>query len=234
MKSQLKAGFARHGTNRLKALARACVRLLGKGDEKVAAAFGSGPEVYRVILHLRAGAPDIPIWLFATTDPMPEAAALAERVFVRRSSVAVALVAQRELWRRSVALAAGSWTGEQSSRTLKAIPLLIPPFRAVFQNANGDFLPGTSRSIALHVRRRLRDAIHSGANRAIDLGRGYWLLLSVHAWRSGPCTRAVDMGRGYWSRKSLLRWNEKAGLPAGCVKLPMRTRSAKETGHEEE
>ena len=145
--------------NWLKALLRAAFKLLRKGDRKVAAVFGFSPATcHGAVLHLRQGAPGIPLWLFSTSSPLPETAALCERVIVRRNSVALFFQAQRELWPRSVAITAGAWTGKGGSRVLKLAPLLVPPFRAVFANGNGDFLSGTPANILRHCQCRMRDA----------------------------------------------------------------------------
>jgi len=194
----------------LKARLRAFLRFLGKRDLKVSAVFAAGTGgCDRLVRHLRAGAADIPVWLFSTAEPNPETAALCEKVVVRRGALALFFRAQRELWRRSVAICAGSWTGEPGNPILKLAPWLVPPFRAVFANGNGDFLPGTPRNALMHGCRRVRDACHSGWVRACDLGRAYWrlfrfylssywLLLTYHIWRSGPCTRVRDLARAYW------------------------------------
>jgi glycosyltransferase involved in cell wall biosynthesis len=186
-------------SNRLKALLRIAFRALGKDERKVAAVFGFSPAAcHGATLHLYHGAPDIPLWLFCTSPPLPETAALCERVAVRSNSLALFFHAQRELWRHSVAICAGAWTGGHGNGVLKLAPLLVPPFRAVFANDNGDFVPGTPANILSHGWRRLRDAALSGWRRALDLVRAYWLLVTYHIWRSGPCTRVKDITLAYW------------------------------------
>ena len=124
--------------------------------------FGSSPAAcHSVALHVHRGAPGIPLWLFSTSAPLPETAALCERVVVRRNSVALFFQAQRELWRHAVAITAGAWTGKRGSRVLKLAPLLVPPFRAVFANSSGDFLSATPASILRHCQHRLRDDLCS-------------------------------------------------------------------------
>jgi glycosyltransferase involved in cell wall biosynthesis len=112
-------------------------------------------------LHLRQGAPGIPLWLFSTSAPFAETGPLCERVVVRPNPVALFFQAQRELWRHSVAISAGDWTGKRGNRVLKLAPLLVPPFRAVFANGSGDFLSATPGNILRHCQRRLRDAVSS-------------------------------------------------------------------------
>jgi glycosyltransferase involved in cell wall biosynthesis len=191
----------------LKARLRAFLKFLGKRDRKVSAVFAAGAAgCDRIVRHLRAGAPDIPVWLFSTAEPDPGTAALFEKVVVRRGALALFFQAQRELWPYSVAICAGFWTGERGSPLLKLAPGLAPPFRAVFANGNGDFLSGTPRNALMHGYRRLRDAAHSGGSRAADLGRAYWLLFSFHLWRSGPCMRVKDYWRHYWRVATYHAW----------------------------
>ena len=82
-----------------------------------------------------------------------------ERVVVCRGDLALFYQAQRQLWRYSVVLSAGCWTGEPGRVALKLAPLLIPPFRSVFLNDAGDFLSCTPSIVFLHGRRRLREAM---------------------------------------------------------------------------
>jgi len=156
--------------NGLKALLRTAFRLLGKGDRKVAAVFGFSPEAcHNAVQYLRRGAPGVPVWLFSTARPLPETIALCERVVVRRHPLALLFQAQRELWRHSVAISAGAWTGTRGNAVLKLAPLLVPPFRAVFANGNGDFLSATPANMARHCLRRLWDAVCSAGNRIPSL-----------------------------------------------------------------
>jgi glycosyltransferase involved in cell wall biosynthesis len=164
---------------------RAILRLLGKTGSKKAAVIGSDPaSCHRLVLHIRRGAPDVPVWLFSTRPPFDETASLCERVVVRRGHLALLYQAQRQLWRCSVALSAGSWTGERGV-VLKLAPLLIPPFRSVFLNDAGDFLCCTPSNVIRHGRHRLRETVHSG-----------WRLLTHDLWRTGPCTRITDVACG--------------------------------------
>ena len=77
---------------------RAVLGRLGKSERKVAAVFGGTPEeCHAAVLHLRHGAPEIPIWLFSNSTPFPETAELCERVHVSRGSAALLLEAQAAL-----------------------------------------------------------------------------------------------------------------------------------------
>jgi hypothetical protein len=145
--------------NWLKTRLRVAFKLLGKGDRKVAAVFGFSPATcHSAVLYLRQGAPGIPLWLFSTSIPLPETAALCERVVVRRNSVALFFQAQRELWPCSVAISAAAWTGKRGNLVLKLAPLLVPPFRAVLANRHGDFFSGTPAEILRHCTVPLRAA----------------------------------------------------------------------------
>ena len=85
---------------------RAFLNHLGKSERKVAAVFGYAPDqCHAAVLHLRRGAPEIPVWLFSTTQPLAETAEICERVHVNRSSIALLLDAEAALWPVWVAIA---------------------------------------------------------------------------------------------------------------------------------
>ncbi len=170
-------------------LLRRLLRVGGRGDRKVAIVFGSDPVAcHRAALHLAQGAKNIPVWLFATGAPSAETVALCDRVVVERSSAALLLAAVRHLRSHWVALGVAPWTGERGGWLLKLAPFLTPPFRVLVLNEHGDFFAGTPGPIAAHLRRRVRDRLHSVGNGA----RGLWRLVSYHIWRSGPVRRAKD------------------------------------------
>src|SRR5262249_52414413 len=150
---------------------RALLKALGKSDQKVAAVFGFTPAAcHAAVVHLRNGAPDVPVWLFSTAPPLPETAELCERVELRRRSLALLLRAEFQLWPRWVALSVGMWTGQHGKWPLKLAPFLIPPFRILILNDNADFFAATPPVILRHCGRRLRDAVHPRWNAAKDLG----------------------------------------------------------------
>ncbi len=191
----------------LKAWVRLATRLLGKGDRKIAAVFGCSPAAcHSAALHLHRGAPGIPLWLFSTSAPLPETAALCERVVVRRNSVALFLQAQRELWRHTVAITAGAWTGRPGSLVLKLAPLFVPPFRAVFANATGDFLSATPANILRHCLQCLCDAVSSAV-----------CSLRLAAWRVGCRVRLAVCALRFaaWQVGCRIR-------SAGCRIAPLR------------
>src|SRR5271155_5458216 len=100
----------------LKGLLRAWIQYLlkctGKGEEKVAGVFGvCAAASHQAVLHLRRGAPDVPVWLFTTVKPLPETEALCERVYRKESALVLVASAQRHLWQRWVAISVGTWTG---------------------------------------------------------------------------------------------------------------------------
>jgi glycosyltransferase involved in cell wall biosynthesis len=80
-----------------------------------------------------------------------------------------------------VAFAVSTWTRNRDSWLLKLAPFLLPPFRVLIMNENGDFFRGTPALIWIHCSRRLRDRIHSGWRHAADLGRGSRLRLRIEA-----------------------------------------------------
>jgi glycosyltransferase involved in cell wall biosynthesis len=195
---------------------RSLLRFVGKGEGKVAAIFGLAPaSCHKAVLHLRAGAPEVPIWLFSTQPVPPETEALCEQVSVNRSSLALLLEAQRLLWPHWVAIGVTTWTGEHGKWPVKLAPFLIPPFRALLLNENGDFFRATPAGILRHGGRRLRDLFQSGWHTVQDFGRAYWRLLTYHIWRSGPVTRVKDEVAGVlalaatfalWLVSTVLRW----------------------------
>jgi glycosyltransferase involved in cell wall biosynthesis len=205
-------------------LVRSFLSLSGKGDRKVAAVFGLSPAACQTaVMHVRHGAPGVPVWLYSTAQPLAATQALCERVRVRRNSLALLLQAQVELWRLWVAIGVSTWTGERGGWLLKLAPFTFPPFRALLLNEHGDFFGGSLPAIALHGCRRVCDAAHSGWHRAQDLWmlvschawRSAWhraqhlcLLISYHAWRSGPFRRAkhVACARSLLVAATLLRW----------------------------
>src|SRR5262249_29154531 len=118
------------------------------------------PETcHRAVLHLRKGAPGVPVCLFAISEPSTETVALCKIVLVRPTSLSLALGAYRLLWPYWVALSVAPWTGGLGQCTLKRLPLFIPPFRVLLQNRHGDFLAGTPAGVIRHFGRLLHDAI---------------------------------------------------------------------------
>src|SRR5271165_2939478 len=144
----------------LKGRLRSLLRRAGKGEKKVAGVFSASADAsHWAVLHLRAGAPQIPIWLFTTVEPHPETEALCERVFRNRKPLALAAQAQSELWKCWVAIGVATWTGDRGGWALKLAPFLIPPFRVLILNRDGGFFSGTPSNIFIHCVRAGRDAI---------------------------------------------------------------------------
>lgn len=208
---------------------RSFLRLAGKSEERVAAVFACAPEACRAaVWHLRRGAPEVPVWLFSTTRPSPETAALCERVFVRRSSLVLVAEGHLRLWRRWVALAVAAWTGDRGKWPLKLAPFLIPPFRALLLNEHGDFLAGTPGNVWLHCRHRVHDRAGSAwhgaresrhhlcdrADSGWNAARG-WLRRRVRDRADSAWHRVQDYARGYWRLVSYHIW--RSG-PVGRVK----------------
>lgn len=146
----------------MKSLVRSILRLAGKGDDPVAAVFGfTAAGCHRAAAYLRREQPNLPVWIYSTAELPPETVALCERVVVRPNAAALWVEAQSGLWRRKVALCAGTWTGERGGWLVKAAPFTVPPFRALLLNGNGDFLPGKPRMVAAHFGRLVRDRAYS-------------------------------------------------------------------------
>jgi len=164
----------------------------GKREAKVIAVFGLSPDPCgRAVRYVLAGAPGIPVWLFATRPPLPETAALCERVFVDPDPLNLLVTAQKALWPHWVALTLSTWTGAHGAWPVKLAPFFIPPFRVLLLNSQGDYFAGTPAAVLRHLRRRLRDTAHSSWRRLGDLHRGLWLrfaalvaqpLLPLLAW----------------------------------------------------
>ncbi|HTS62500.1 MAG TPA: glycosyltransferase family 4 protein [Candidatus Acidoferrales bacterium] len=174
---------------------------------RVVAVFGHTPEVCaRAVAHVRAGAPETPIWLFTTVPPLAQTEAICAKVCVNASAFALLRLAQRMLWPLRAALCVAPWTGDGAPLPLRLAPFLIPPFRALFLNAAHDFLPGTPARVMVHNWRNLRDAVHSGWARLADIAGGCWKLVSYHIWRSGPVVRTKDLARAYWALVSYHVW----------------------------
>jgi glycosyltransferase involved in cell wall biosynthesis len=179
---------------------------LGKGEEKVAAVFGISPgPCHAAVTHLKAGAPEVPVWLFATAAPLPETSALCERVYVRRRSWLLFLQAQIQLWPYWVAIAVSTWTAEHGRWPLKLAPFFTS-FRVLLLNRWGGFFPGKPALVLLHGSRLLLAAAISGWGRMKDIAEGLWLLVSYHIWRSSPIRRARDIGYGLWRLVSYHLW----------------------------
>jgi len=146
---------------------RSFLRLLGKTEATVAVVFGCTQEsCQEAVFYLRKGAPEVPIVLFSIVEPLPHTIALCERVSVRSSPLALLLDAEWSLWRCWVAISVGVWQGGRCPWLMKWAPFLIPPFRVLLLNRNGDFLPGTPGHVMMHGRRMLRDTLSSLWQRA--------------------------------------------------------------------
>jgi glycosyltransferase involved in cell wall biosynthesis len=202
---------------------KSILALLGKREEKVAAVFGISPKpCHDAVVHLKAGAPEVPVWLFTTAPPLPETAVLCERVYVHRDSLSLFLRAQIRLWPYWVAIAVSTWTAEHGRWALKLAPFFIPPFRVLLLNSWGGFFPGKPALVLLHGFRFWLGAAlsawiwskeiavgccHSSPVRRMqDLAAGYWLLVSYHIWRSGPVRRVQEVSYGVWRLVSYHIW----------------------------
>ncbi len=151
-----------HLKGQLRGWLRYGLKCAGKGEEKVASVFGTGAEAsHEAVLHLRQGAPDVPIWLFTTVEPLLETELLCERIYRDPSALALLAGAERHLWGRWVAISVGTWTGESGAWALKLAPFLVPPFRVLILNGDGGFFSGTPSNIFVHGVSRVREATHN-------------------------------------------------------------------------
>ncbi|MBS1858836.1 MAG: glycosyltransferase family 4 protein [Acidobacteria bacterium] len=156
----------------------------------------------RAVRHVRGGAAATPVWLYSTAAPPDAVAGLCDRVVVHPRRLRLLAAAQRELWPLRAALAVGSWQ-RGGSVLLKLSPFFVPPFRTLFLNGNGDFLPGTPAAVATHWRDVVRERTQDARARATD----WWDLARFHVWRSEPLTRAKDrvLAAGLFAAAMVLR-----------------------------
>jgi len=196
--------------------------LAGKSDRKISAVFGISPAACAAaVWHLRRGAPDVPVWLFAVSPPDPETAAVCERVVIGDDALSLLVEAEKRLWPHWVALSVATWTGEHGGWALKLAPFFVPPFRTLFLNENGDFFSGTPAAVWRHLLRRVRDGAHGGWNRARDIHRGLWLWgFALIAQRSAPVSRWAF--RRFHGQATSLPHIDPAGAGIGVVRYQTR------------
>lgn len=84
--------------------------------------------------------------------------------------------------RERIALTVVTWTGDRGRLLHKLAPLLVPRFRTLVMNEHGDFFNATPWNVSRHAARRLRDRVHSGANRVRDIGESALLWISAHGF----------------------------------------------------
>lgn len=177
---------------------RKLLRCVGIRQSRVAVVFGSTPQSCELaVAYLRNGAPEVPVFLFSTAQPSAGTVAMCERVCVRSSPLVLLVDAERALRRRWVVISVGVWSGVPRQWLLKWAPFLIPPFRVLLLNGNGDFLPGTPRHVLAHGRRLLYDGVCSLQARS----------------RIGMEATGVGIGR-------LLRYVGKSGTRVAVVFAP--------------
>ena len=177
---------------------RSLFALLGKSEGKVAAVFGVSPEPsHEAVMHLKKGAPAVPVWLFLAVPPLPETRALCERVYVNRDSISLFIQAQIRLWPYWVAIGVSTWTAEHGRWPLKLAPFFIPPFRVLLVNRWGGFFPGKPIPILRHLYRFWLGSAISGWTRLKEVGDGVGKLLCYHIWRSSPVRRICDVTSGF-------------------------------------
>ncbi len=145
------------------------LRLLGKRDNKIAVVFATNTEpAHEAVKYLVREIPDLPVWLFSTIRPRLETESLCKQAYWQHSSIILLIRAQICLWPHRVAICVGNWDGGHGSWPIKLAPFLIPPFRVLLRNGNGDFLKGSAVNVILHAKRRLHDTLNTQWNSAKD------------------------------------------------------------------
>ena len=168
--------------------ATALPEVAGKGERRIASVFGvDAAAAHEAVLHLREGAPDVPVWLFTTVAPLPETEPLCERIYRNESALALIVDAERHLWQHSVAISVGTWTGS-GVWPLKIAPFLIPPFRVLILNRHSGFFSGTPSNVFIHCGRAAREAIHNASVQIAEAlhtarGRVQWALYHARVRR---------------------------------------------------
>ncbi len=190
------------------------LKRLGKGERKIASVFGvNAAAAHEAVLHLRRGAPDVPIWLFTTAEPFPDTAALCECVYRDRNALPLVVDAQRRLWPYWSAISLSTWTGQRGAWALKLAPFLISPFRVLILNRDGGFFSGTPSNIFIHVMRAAREGIHNLRVRAVEAtvearDRVQWAIHPTRV-RTGNLSRGfskLSAATGLRVASVLLRW----------------------------
>ncbi|HVP00516.1 MAG TPA: glycosyltransferase family 4 protein [Bryobacteraceae bacterium] len=203
---------------------RSLLRRAAEGKERVATVFGvDATSCSRAVQHLRAGAPDVPIWLCTTAAPFPETEALCERVFRNPNGLALVAGAQIQLRKRWVAISVGAWGYQGTSGgawALKVAPFLTPPFRVLILNKDGGFFSGTPGNIAVYCLRAWSDSMRRAWARTRE---------AIHSARVALRDARVRGGeRIYWARvhaqdrvrQATVKWRD---LSHGLSKLAKAT-----------
>jgi polysaccharide biosynthesis protein PslH len=149
------------------------------GGRSVAVFAHSAAEGQRAVCYVKHQLPHVSVHLFTAQTPLPETVASCERVVVAHRSTELCLKAWNSFWPNRVAFAVSIWTRTHGPRLLKLAPFLLPPFRVLIMNENGDFFRGTPALIWVHCLRRVRDCVHSGWHRTADLNRGSRVFLAA-------------------------------------------------------
>jgi len=202
----------------LKGRLRLLLRLAGKGEGPVASVFGVDAEsCHRAVQHLRAGAPEVPIWLFTTAEPYPETEVLCERVYRGENPVALALRAQKHLWERWVAIGVAPWMG-RGAWAMKVAPFLTPPFRVLIVNKDCGFFSATPKNVAVHCVRSWTDA-----------SKAVWARVreSVHSARVGLHDARVHAGENAgWAWVNVQELVRRASVKSGDLAHGVSTLAA--------
>src|SRR5262249_44820258 len=151
-------------------------RLLRKSDRKLLAVFATSQDDYcRAVDYVSKGASLAPIRLITSHPVAREAAAHCERVNEFPNHARRPLRVAKVLWPNWVALNVVSLTRERGFAWLKIAPLLVPPWRILVMNEQGDFFSAWPTGLVKHVLRRGRDRLASWTESAKDVILGvFW------------------------------------------------------------
>lgn len=209
--------------------------MAGKGESRLVLIFcDNGLECTAAVRHIREAEPEIPIWLICRNAP--HTAGDYARVLSANGAMELMVETQKAAWPYKVALSVGVWTGVPGAWPLKLAPFLIPPFRALVMNEQGDFFPGTPAAVARHAAQRVRERALWLWRRLIDLHRGAWLWLfsavakhfvglsrwAFHRWRGNRplvvkaardsgTTRIIRHGHRQWKREEVAQAVDQPG-----------------------
>lgn len=150
-----------------------------RSRQRIIVVIGSTPEdIQAGVAHARTGSSDLPIraWCLSHCDPVPGCDRLT-------SSSAVFQI-WADICATWPALVIAPWTGAPGLQTafLKAIPLLVPPFRAVIRNEADGFFPMKPGPVFRHLFRRTRDLLIAAGNRLQDWAKGSRVFYRSLTW----------------------------------------------------
>jgi len=157
--------------------------LLGRSEHKIIAVYAASGSAYQeAVRHVRAGAPEAPVWLLAASPVDAEVARQCERVVQLPAGASLPFRALRILWPHWVALQVVTFTREPGFGWLKLAPFFVPPWKLLIMNEHGDFVAGFPTGLLRHGTKRALDWAATALESVKDLGLGVvwklaWTLL---------------------------------------------------------